>query len=194
MYADAWRSPEFIKHDPLSFSFCSWPEIDVPLFSRKRAEVKVQNRSVRKTAILQGCFSWLFTDNKSTKSTIKRRRRRKKGNSQDSQDLMTVKCWYLSQPFTAHNVGDKTKYKNVGSMCDAIYALPSKNVYFKQDIDMFFKSVFSYEAVPSSIASLLPRWSDFTIIMSFQDVNVVLEYTCTCIQSNTIRGRMHRVC
>lgn len=86
MYADAWRSPEFIKHDPLSFSFCSRPEIDVPLFSRKTAEIKVQNRSAGKTAIHREgtvIFEDVLVDFLQTRINEKYDKR-KKGNSQDS--------------------------------------------------------------------------------------------------------------
>lgn len=61
----------------LSFSFCSRPEIDVPLFSRKRAEIETGQRE------RQQYFEDVLVDFLQTRINEKYDKR-KKGNSQDS--------------------------------------------------------------------------------------------------------------
>lgn len=69
-------------------------------------------------------------------------------------------------------MGDKTKCQNVGSMCDAIYTLPSKSVYFKE---------------PEHNCPPTPS------LVRFHVTNIVPEHACMCIQSNTVGGCMQRV-
>lgn len=84
MYADAWRSSELIKHDPLSFSSVPGQRDRCPSVLQKGRRNKVLDEFFRVKQVrmkcsdtpgrnhyLQGCFGLCFNTQKSTESITK---------------------------------------------------------------------------------------------------------------------------